>query len=404
MNLLDSIGDFWFREDGDEALREKVEVLRSKAPPPVFWLFGKTQSGKTSIIRYLTGAEDAEIGSGFRPTTRFSRRYDFPTADTPLLAFLDTRGLDEPSYDPQEDIEQFRNQAHAVLVTVRATDFALENVVKHLRRIRAANPQLPVVLVVTCLHEAYPHQQHPLPYPFEQGWDVAPPAAPEPLVRCLADYRQRFEGLADRFVAVDLTKPEEGFNDPDYGGEHLTKVLLEVLPEAYRQTLLRFEEASKELRDWYERRAHPYIVAYSVLAGTVALLPVPFLGLPAIIAVQLLMARKLAQLYGMQWDNKRFRELVVSVIVVVVIRQLIREFAKVIPYIGSLVAAGFAAASTYALGRALCYYYSAVLKGHVPKPEDIRRYYKEQLKQAEAYWKERFKKNPPASASENSTS
>src|SRR5690606_34222822 len=33
---------------------------------PVVWLLGKVQSGKTSIIRAVTGASDAEIGDGFR--------------------------------------------------------------------------------------------------------------------------------------------------------------------------------------------------------------------------------------------------------------------------------------------------------------------------------------------------
>ncbi len=52
--------------------------LRTKTPAPVFWLVGKTQSGKTSIIKFLTGAEDAAIGSGFRPTTQTTRRYRVP--------------------------------------------------------------------------------------------------------------------------------------------------------------------------------------------------------------------------------------------------------------------------------------------------------------------------------------
>jgi len=39
-------------------------------PAPVIWLFGKVQSGKTSIIRALTGAERAQIGGGFKPCTR----------------------------------------------------------------------------------------------------------------------------------------------------------------------------------------------------------------------------------------------------------------------------------------------------------------------------------------------
>src|SRR3954470_325200 len=81
--------------------------LRAKTPTPVFWLLGKTQSGKTSIIRYLTGADDAVIGSGFRPCTKTSRRYQFPSPDAPLMAFLDTRGVDEPGYDPAEDAAAF---------------------------------------------------------------------------------------------------------------------------------------------------------------------------------------------------------------------------------------------------------------------------------------------------------
>src|SRR5262249_1966580 len=82
---------------------ERLEVLIKRTPIPVFWLFGKTQSGKTSIIRFLTGADDAEIGRGFKPCTRFSREYRFPTEEAPLLIFLDTRGLEEPGYNADED-------------------------------------------------------------------------------------------------------------------------------------------------------------------------------------------------------------------------------------------------------------------------------------------------------------
>src|SRR5262245_13385271 len=78
-------------------LEPQLAELRAHVPAPVFWLFGKTQSGKTSVVRYLTGAEDAAIGNGFRPCTRTSRIYPFPTEEAPVLTFLDTRGVDEPS-------------------------------------------------------------------------------------------------------------------------------------------------------------------------------------------------------------------------------------------------------------------------------------------------------------------
>ena len=122
------------RAQRDAQLQERLERLRQKIPVPVLWLYGKTQSGKTTLIKYLTGAEQAEIGQGFRPCTRYSMEYHFPTAEAPLLTFLDTRGVDEPGYDPGEDLARFDELAHVVLVTAKVLDHAQQNVLDHLRR------------------------------------------------------------------------------------------------------------------------------------------------------------------------------------------------------------------------------------------------------------------------------
>src|SRR5436190_15169614 len=143
----------WFSRSGREsAVKAHLERARESLPVPLFWLFGKTQSGKTSIIKYLTGADDAEVGEGFRPCTRFSREYHFPNPEAPLLNFLDTRGVDEPGYDVSEDLARFNDQAHVVIVTVKALDHAQENVLKHLQKIRAAQTARPIILALTCLH------------------------------------------------------------------------------------------------------------------------------------------------------------------------------------------------------------------------------------------------------------
>ena len=72
------------------------------------------------------------------------------------------------------------------------------------------------------------------------------------------------------------------------------------------------------------------------------------------------------------------------------LRQAARSLIKLIPGVGSLVGSitvgALAGASTFALGKAFCYYYRAVHEGHVPRPEDLRRYYKEQLALAEQAW------------------
>jgi uncharacterized protein (DUF697 family)/predicted GTPase len=368
----------------DEHLQERLEKLRRRTPVPVFWLLGKTQSGKTSLIRYLTGADDAEIGQGFRPCTRTSREYQFPTPEAPLLSFIDTRGLDEPGYDPAEDIARFNNQAHVVVVTVKALDHAQENVRGPLRAIRQAQAHRPVLLVLTCLHEAYPQQQHPTPYPF--GTEREAGAVPEDLRRSIDEQKQAFDGLLDRTVAVDLTPPAEGFTEPAYGGEALKQALLELLPAGYRQTLLTLEEATSELKDIYALHALPRIIGYSTLAATAGAIPIPWVDLLILPGIQTQMIYHLARFYGQPLTATRFLELASTLGLGMLVRQAIREVVKLIPVAGSVAGGAMAGASTFALGKAFCYYYSAVHQGHVPQPEDLRRYYREQLALAEHAW------------------
>jgi uncharacterized protein (DUF697 family)/predicted GTPase len=377
-------------------LQAKLEEIRKRTPVPVFWLFGKTQSGKTSLIKYLTGAEEAEIGQGFRPCTRFSRQYQFPTPEAPLLNFLDTRGMDEPGYDPAEDLAKFDSSAHLVIVTVKATDHALEHVVEHLRTIRAARRSRPVLLLLTCLHEAYPQQQHPLPYPFvvqpTEGdrWRLAlnpeSVVVPPDLARTLDEQQRRFDCLVDRAVAVDLTRPEEGYTEPNYGGDLLKQQLLASLPAAYRQTLIALDQASRELQDFYAQSALPHIIGYSSLAASAGAIPIPWLDLFILPGIQTQMISHLARMYGQPLTGSRFLELAGTLGLGMMTRQAVREVIKFIPYVGSVAGAALAGASTFALGKAFCFYYSAVHKGHVPRSEDLRRYYQEQLALAEKSW------------------
>jgi uncharacterized protein (DUF697 family) len=372
----------WFRPEGD--FHERWESWRKRAPLPVFWLFGKMQSGKTSIIKYLTGADEAEIGHGFQACTRHSRQYQFPTPEAPLLTFLDTRGVDEPAYDPAEDLARFDSIAHVVVVTVKALDHAQENVLKHLGTLRQARRSRPILLALTCLHEAYPQQQHPTPYPFDAGLEAS--LIPENLQRTLLEQKQRFQGIVDQIVPIDLTRAEEGFADPNYGGERLKQALLDMLPHAYRQTLLTLDESTRELQDLAARRVLPHISGYSTLAATAGAIPIPWLDLLIIPGIQTRMIYHLARLYGQPLTASRFLELAGTLGLGMVVRQATREVVKFIPYVGSVAGGALAGASTFALGKAFCHYYRAVQQGHVPKADDLQHYYREQLAQAEKFW------------------
>ena len=398
-------------------LEATLADLRAKTPAPVFWLLGKTQSGKTTIIRFLTGADEAVIGSGFRPCTKTSRQFQFPTADAPLLSFLDTRGVDEPGYDPAADIAAFNPLAHVVIVTAKATDFAQGNIRAALEPVRKASPNRPVLLCVTCLNEAIPRQPHPMPYPWrpnpptpfpprEGGANPGPSplgggvgegsddSVPEPLRRAIDEHRRAFAGLFDACVPIDITRTEEGFPVPDYGGEALKAALLRALPNAYRQTLLQLKDATEALKDVHLRHAVPVIIGYSSLAASAGAVPIPFVDLFIIPGIQTRMVNQLAQMYGQPLTAERFKEMATSVGIGLLARQAVRELVKFIPFVGSVVGAAVAWASTYALGRAFCYYYQSYCEGHVPDAQSLRRYYHEQYAAAEKRWGQDTKAHP----------
>jgi uncharacterized protein (DUF697 family) len=98
----------------------------------------------------------------------------------------------------------------------------------------------------------------------------------------------------------------------------------------------------------------------------------------------------LADLYGQPMTGKRFLEIATSLGLGIMLRQAGRELFKLIPFVGSVVgsvaAGALAGASTFALGKAFCYYYRVIHQGHIPKTEDLRKYYKEQLAIAEKAW------------------
>lgn len=385
----------WFQKKATgEQSREKFEREREKllarAPVPSFWLFGKTGSGKTSIIKYLTGAKDAEIGTGYRPQTKFSQRYIFPSAESPLLEFLDTRGVGESGYDPAEDIAASDETTHLMIVTARIADHALNSVLDPLKRIRKAKPTRPVVLALTCLHDLYPQEQHPEPDPFETAETMGVAYLnhlPETLRRSLEEQSRRFSGLVDEIVSVDLTKPNEGFKNSNFGGERLKAALIRWLPDAYRQTFLTMTDVMESLKDLHEERAMPYVISASTLAASAAAVPVPWIDIPVVMGVQSDLIRRLARLYEQEFDAQHFLQIAGAVGGRLVLRQLVRETLKVVPGVGQAANAALAFAATYALGKACCWYFGEKLMGHAPTREELQSVMKEQTALARDLWK-----------------
>lgn len=390
--------DAWRRVDPPARdTEEETVAVRAREWAPLVWLLGKVQSGKTSIVRAITGGSEADIGDGYKACTRTSRVFDFPP-EAAAIRFLDTRGLGEVAYDPSEDMTFCESQAHLVLIVMKALDHQQEAVLQAAERVRGRHPDWPVVVAQTTLHEGYlPGRGHVDPYPFnDEGIYGGPPGALSPdLLRSLAHQRALFSNLPGPapviFVPIDFTRESDGLAPANYGFEAFMAALLRAAPAALAASLREVNEASNESR---AGRAHPYILGCAAAAAAVDLVPVA--GAVAVPGVQATMLRSLARVYGVEWDRRTLSEFAGALGAGVVVRMLsafgIRELAKLLPVYGQTAGAAAAAATsfatTYALGKAVCYFLSRSRSGPID-PAAVQAVYTEALGKAFALAKRR---------------
>ena len=360
----------------------KINEVKQRLPIPVFWLLGKTQSGKTSLIRALTRCDTAEIGNGFQACTKKSRFYDFPSASHPILRFLDTRGLGETEYNPSEDLSWCANQSHLLIVVMRALDMNQAEVVAAVLKIHKQHPDWPVIVVQTTLHEGYPtpDSEHILPYPYKKT--PFPPQVPHALAQALLHQRDWFTSLPVHFVPVDFTLPEDGYEPDDYGLHALWDTIETVLP-AGMLGLLRGTEQHKEMLDLHARQAHPHIVGYALL--NIGMGAIPLAGIPLVLTVQAKLFHSIASIYGLEMTSTLYTEFATLMGTSVGVGLLGREVLKLVPVYGWAVAGAGSGAMTYALGKAFCMYLYSVKRGAMPDQADLKQAYKDAFSTARQY-------------------
>jgi len=363
----------------DEELATRLETIKSSMPTPVFWLLGKTQSGKTSIIKALTGDSRAQIGNGMHACTRTALIYNFPDSQDCIMRFLDTRGLGEVDYQPDADIEAFQEQAHVLIVVMKAMDHAQQAVMDAVRSIHAAKPDWPVIVAQTALHEGYPDPsfEHLRPYPFDdENWSEI---IPEDLRRSLLEQRKLFKGIDAQFIPVDFTLPEDDYQPANYGLKALWHGLETALPHGIAVMLHDMKEIRKELQDVYSKAAHPHIIAYALTSGAAGAVPIPFVDIPVVTLIQAKMFQTIASIYNYKLDKKSWAEISSSLGISLLTNIGRRELIKLIPVYGSAASSALTAATTYALGKTLTVYFQNLRSGNALSSEIFRVIYAEQF-------------------------
>ena len=383
------------------ALDDRLRAVKSALPPPVFWLLGKAQSGKTSLVHAMTGSSRAEIGGGFRPCTRVAEMYSFPSEEECFLRFLDTRGLGEAGHDESAEIPELEAEADLIVVVVKAMDHAQQQVLDILRSVTARHPDWPIIVLQTALHEGYPTSElrHAVPYAYAEP--PYPPAVPHDLARSLLSQRELFRGYRSRFVPVDFTLSEDGFQPIHYGLEQLWSVTEELLPLGLQGMLGQTAEARQSIHDNLFRKAQPHIVAFAMAAGGAGAVPLPVVDVPLVLAVQAKMLHTVAEIYSQPMDLPRMAEIAGALGFGFLTRLGVRELVKLVPVpgVGPSVSALYAAASTYALGTALCQYFSRVRGGGKLDIAVIRQLYAAELKQSKLWIAERMRHSTAAKES-----
>jgi uncharacterized protein (DUF697 family) len=323
---------------------------------PTLWLLGKTGAGKSSLIRALTGLDRIEVGSGFRPCTLTSAQYRFPP-ETPVLAFMDTRGLAEADYDASEDIANCEAASHALIVVMKAEDPEQSQVLRALKQIRRSGKVRDLLLVHTGIQQLQ---------------------AGDERQRCIRHNQQQVEAIWGEVdsVAVDFV----GLDGQPYGLAALTEKLGERLPII---TELFNDRGHANVEEQNFQQLKREIMWYAGAAGATD--AVPALGLVSVPALQLKMLHSLANRYGLVWSKRLLAEFGTAMGagfgLQYASRLGLRQLVKLIPVYGQTVGGASAAVAsygyTYALGRAACLYFYRVKRGETVSSEVINAQFKQ---------------------------
>jgi small GTP-binding protein len=291
-------------------------------------ILGPVNSGKSTLVNALTGAEVAKV-SPMPGTTRTAQSFSMGP-----FRVVDTPGMDEARGEDRTEIalEAARN-ADLILALFDAGSGITESHRQLYARIEALKKPTVVALNKIDLVKGYEENA----------------------------VRSAEEILNTRAHAVSCKT-----------GQHLGELMkaLVVLDP-------RVINIMNDLLPKYQLEvARQRIATSAALAAAVGWEPLPVADIVPLMAIQALMVLEIGKLYGHPVTLSRAKELLATFAGGIALREGFRQVSKLIPIAGDYVSAGYAAAGTAALGAAAVAWFEA---GGEMKEADARKIYRDAL-------------------------
>jgi len=297
-------------------LKEELQTILEKMPPPNVAVIGRTGAGKSTLINKVFGAELARTGTGLPVSDAFVR-YPASMEEKPLVVVYDSRGYEmDKSWRYRDDVVKFLKekklqsvdeQIHLVWYVINAGIKRFEHfdaeIISLLRTER-----VPVIVV---LSQA----------------DIARTDQIAKMEETIRNYRSEFKFDELRIVTVAA---EPMYGEP-FGVTELVNLSSELLPDLYVEALVARQVVDLELK---RKMASKYIKLSATACFATGFVPIPGATSANAIATQTALCTKIASLYGYgEWVEMldKVGNLTVASIVTVGITWFLDLFNTIIP-------------------------------------------------------------------------
>ncbi len=322
-------------------------------------IFGKTGTGKSTLVNAIFGTEVARTGIG-APVTQGSHLY---VDNRGTLGLVDTQGIEIGRDDGElvKDITRvvrdlrkkpMSEQIHCAWYCVRGMDRRFEpaeaDFIKAL-----AGLDVPVLLVFTQV-------------PMRDG-QYHPDAVA--LARHIESLRLPIVGERP-FMTYAMRDPFTG--QPPYGLTDVLRATFRVVPDAVHQALAAAQRIDTDAK---ARAAQTFIGGSVTAAAAAAATPIPFSSAAVLVPIQLAMMARITHLYNVPFDRASIAAIASTAVATTAGRAAFTSLIKLVPgagtVLGGAISAGIASTFTFAMGEAWLVVCQRAAAGSLPNVDGV---------------------------------